>query len=111
MNRDWVSKRKLFFHSWWQRGKHFFHTEKIPISKREEFCFHTIHVEALRARRLKRNRDDRTAMKILSAIVFSGLASAVFAAEPAQTVFVNGNIYTMNERQPRAEAIAVKGDR
>ena len=50
-------------------------------------------------------------MKILSAFVFSGLVSAVVAAEPAQTVFVNGNIYTMNERQPRAEAIAVKGDR
>ena len=32
-------------------------------------------------------------------------------AETAQTVFINGNIYTMNERQPRAEAIAVKGDR
>jgi hypothetical protein len=30
---------------------HFFHTEKIPISKREEFPFHTIRVEALRARR------------------------------------------------------------
>ncbi|HEX4629602.1 MAG TPA: amidohydrolase [Chthoniobacterales bacterium] len=50
-------------------------------------------------------------MKILFALVFSGLASAVFAAEPVQTVFVNGNIYTMNERQPRAEAIGVKGDR
>ncbi|HSP45952.1 MAG TPA: amidohydrolase, partial [Chthoniobacterales bacterium] len=31
--------------------------------------------------------------------------------ENAETVFINGNIYTMNERQPRAEAIAVKGDR
>src|SRR5436305_9800772 len=50
-------------------------------------------------------------MKIFSAAVFLGLAQWTFAAEPAQTVFVNGNIYTMNERQPRAEAIAVKGDR
>jgi predicted amidohydrolase YtcJ len=35
------------------------------------------------------------------------------AAEPrtAQTVFINGNVYTMNERQPRAEAIAVKDAR
>ena len=49
-------------------------------------------------------------MKTLIAFVFSGLVSAAFAAEPAQTVFVNGNIYTMNERQPHAEAIAVKGD-
>ncbi|MFL6520601.1 MAG: amidohydrolase [Chthoniobacterales bacterium] len=50
-------------------------------------------------------------MKTLAAFVFSGLASTLFAAEPAQTVFVNGNIYTMNERQPHAEAIAVKGER
>src|SRR3954454_5182412 len=50
-------------------------------------------------------------MKTLTVFAFCALASAVFAAEPAQTVFVNGNIYTMNERQPRAEAIAVKGDR
>src|SRR2546423_3893535 len=50
-------------------------------------------------------------MKIFAALVFSGLATAAFADEPAQTVFVNGNIYTMNERQPHAEAIAVKGDR
>src|SRR3989442_4795462 len=32
-------------------------------------------------------------------------------AEPADVVFVNGNVYTVNEKQPRAEAIAVKGDR
>jgi hypothetical protein len=50
-------------------------------------------------------------MKTLLAFIFVGLAPAVFAAEPAQTVFVNGNIHTMNERQPHAEAIAVKGDR
>jgi 2-methylaconitate cis-trans-isomerase PrpF len=29
----------------------FFHTEKLPRSKREEFSFHTIRVEVLRARR------------------------------------------------------------
>jgi predicted amidohydrolase YtcJ len=29
----------------------------------------------------------------------------------ADTIFVNGNIYTGNEKQPRAEAIAAKGDR
>jgi len=31
------------------------------------------------------------------------------SAEPADTLFINGNFYTVNERQPRAEAIAVKG--
>ena len=33
------------------------------------------------------------------------------AAEDVDLVFVNGNIYTVNERQPRAEAIAVRGER
>ena len=32
-------------------------------------------------------------------------------APPADIVFKNGNIYTVNERAPHAEAIAVKGDR
>jgi predicted amidohydrolase YtcJ len=51
-------------------------------------------------------------MKIFfGALLFVGSFSFADAVEPVQTVFVNGNIYTMNERQPRAEAIAVKGDR
>jgi predicted amidohydrolase YtcJ len=32
-------------------------------------------------------------------------------AETAETVFINGNVYTVNEKQPHAEAIAVEGDR
>ena len=32
-------------------------------------------------------------------------------AEIADTVFVNGNIYTVNKKQPHAEAIALKADR
>jgi predicted amidohydrolase YtcJ len=32
-------------------------------------------------------------------------------AETADTVFLNGNIYTVNERQPKAEAVATKGGR
>src|SRR2546423_1652450 len=50
-------------------------------------------------------------MKIFGSSLFFAFCSAVLGAEPAQTVFVNGNIYTMNERQPRAEAIAVKDGR
>src|SRR5215213_527987 len=30
---------------------------------------------------------------------------------PADLVFRNGNVYTANDKAPRAEAIAVKGDR
>ncbi len=33
------------------------------------------------------------------------------AAEDVDLIFVNGNIYTVNERQPHAEAIALKKDR
>src|SRR3954464_203792 len=59
----------------------------------------------------RRNRNDRRPMKVLSSFFFFGTCALALAAGPAETVFVNGNIYTMNERQPRAEAIAVKGDR
>jgi predicted amidohydrolase YtcJ len=60
-----------------------------------------------------RRRDD-AGMKIRAAVVVLAFCTALLGAaqsETAQTVFVNGNIYTMNERQPRAEAIAVKGGR
>ena len=50
-------------------------------------------------------------MKIFSALIFFGIVPAIFAAEPVQTVFINGNIETVNESQERAEAIAVRGDR
>ena len=36
------------------------------------------------------------------------LASVQSAAEQADAVFINGNIYTVNERAPRAQAVAVK---
>jgi len=41
----------------------------------------------------------------------TGGAKPEAAPEPADAVFKNGNIYTVNERQPRAEAIAVKAGR
>jgi TonB family protein len=37
--------------------------------------------------------------------------AAYTVKEPADVVFKNGNIYTVNDKQPRAEAIAVKGDK
>jgi predicted amidohydrolase YtcJ len=39
------------------------------------------------------------------------LSSTSAKTQPADLVLQNGNIYTVNERQPRAEAVAVKGDR
>jgi predicted amidohydrolase YtcJ len=53
-------------------------------------------------------------MKTFALIVAVALLSLVPVStkvESADTVFKNGNIYTVNERQPRAEAIAVKGNR
>lgn len=54
-------------------------------------------------------------MKVSSALAsFIGVccaASGALNAEPADIVFTSGNIYTVNDRQPRAEAIAVKGGR
>lgn len=39
------------------------------------------------------------------------LALSAPPLDPADLVFNNGNIYTVNDRQPHAEAIAVRGDR
>jgi len=63
---------------------------------------------------LKLNDGDHTMARnaprfvILATIILalSGLASAT---EPADTVALNGKIYTVNEKQPWAEALAVRG--
>ncbi|MDQ6809247.1 MAG: amidohydrolase family protein, partial [Verrucomicrobiota bacterium] len=39
------------------------------------------------------------------------IAQSVMAAENADKIFTNGNVYTVNERQPHAEAVAVSGQR
>lgn len=45
----------------------------------------------------------------LALIIIACCCGLTFAkAEPADTLFINGNIYTVNDRQPRAEAVAVK---
>jgi predicted amidohydrolase YtcJ len=70
-----------------------------------------IRVEALRSTPPDQSMKITIRMKIFGILVFFGLSSAGFGAGPVQTVFVNGNIYTMSESQPHAEAIAVRGDR
>ncbi len=55
-------------------------------------------------------------MKILAvflAAIICAFALAPVSAKvaPADLVLKNGNIYTVNQRQPRAQAVAVKGDR
>jgi predicted amidohydrolase YtcJ len=46
----------------------------------------------------------------LTCLIFA-LIPAPVQNDSADLVFKNGNIYTVNERQPHVEAIAVKGDR
>src|ERR1044071_7346100 len=56
--------------------------------------------------------EQRIIMKLtalLLLIVMLGLPTAYSNAEDADMVLKNGNVYTVNERQPHAEAIAVKG--
>src|SRR5213082_799508 len=49
-------------------------------------------------------------MRAVTAILLfvSGITAG---AETVETIFINGNIYTVNDKQPFAQAIAVKGDR
>jgi predicted amidohydrolase YtcJ len=49
-------------------------------------------------------------MRVVAAILLL-IGSIASAAEMADTIFINGNIYTVNEKQPRAEAVAISGDR
>ncbi len=59
----------------------------------------------------------KTKVKILSTAFLTlfvatlGSLSANSTMVTADVVFENGNIYTVNERQPKAEAVAIKGDR
>ena len=53
-------------------------------------------------------------MKIIVVILIAAISNfAAFVAkpEPADIVFTNATVYTVNEKQPRAEAIAVKNGR
>lgn len=55
-------------------------------------------------------------MKALAALVVALVSIFHFSppaakVPPADLVFKNGNIYTVNDKQPKAEAVAVKGDR
>jgi predicted amidohydrolase YtcJ len=47
----------------------------------------------------------------LICLVGLGLPSAEAQVESADTIFRNGNVYTVNDRLPHAEAIGVKGSR
>lgn len=55
-------------------------------------------------------------MKALAALLVIIISTSNFSPasakpSPADIVFKNGNIYTVNAKQPKAEAVAIKGDR
>src|SRR5258708_19961560 len=52
----------------------------------------------------------RILFAILSLLIVS-LAPSTTKVEPADLIFINGNVYTVNDKQPHAEAVAVKMDR
>ncbi|MEY2480493.1 MAG: hypothetical protein QOI04_1420 [Verrucomicrobiota bacterium] len=51
------------------------------------------------------------AQLFLAAFISLFYAAEISAAEQVDVLFVNGNIYTVNEKQPHAEAVAVKDQR
>jgi predicted amidohydrolase YtcJ len=50
-------------------------------------------------------------LSILLSILLFNFAPTGNKFEPADLIFVNGNVYTANEKQPHAQAIAIKADR
>jgi predicted amidohydrolase YtcJ len=52
----------------------------------------------------------RSLFAVLSILLFS-FAPANPKVAPADLVFINGNVYTVNAKQPHAEAIAIRADR
>ena len=48
---------------------------------------------------------------ILLALVIMGFSASAFTAQKADTVYINGKIYTVNEAQPWAEAVAIADER
>jgi hypothetical protein len=71
-------------------------TEKRPIGK-------TDHVKTSRQRQVK--------AFLFASLILLVSNCRVRAAQDVDLILAEGNIYTVNEKQPHAEAIVVKGDR
>ena len=48
---------------------------------------------------------------VITTLLLLSFAPNATKVEPADLLFINGNIYTVNDKQAHAEALAVKGDR
>jgi hypothetical protein len=94
MNARGGGKTKFTFHCH-NVALHFSDTEKWPMRKDD-------HVKTSPNRQVK-------AFTIL--LLFCALTLAARGAEDADLLLTNGNIYTVSEKEPHAEAVAVRKDR
>src|SRR6266404_4035576 len=78
----------------------------IPPIQKSGGLAKTDHVKSSPQRQVKARISFGCALALFCASV-----SQMSAAEDADLIFVNGNVYTVNDKQPHAEAIAVKKDR
>src|ERR1700737_3864123 len=78
------------------------HTENQALGKND-------HVKSLSKRQVKA-RPSYIFFRSLLVLLFC-FVQEMNGADGVDLIFLNGNIYTVNERQPHAEAIAVKKDR
>ena len=53
----------------------------------------------------------KTLFTVLAVFLFASAPARVQPSQTAELIFTNGNVYTVNAKQPHAQAIAVKGDR
>jgi predicted amidohydrolase YtcJ len=90
---------RLNFMSIQNQGASLSDTEKWRVGK-------TDHVKSSLNRQVKARISLVCVLSLLC-----GDISSMSAAQEADLLFADGNVYTVNERQPHAEAIAVKGDR
>ena len=50
-------------------------------------------------------------LSVLAVFLFASTPTSLQPSQTADLIFTNGNVYTVNDKQPHAQAIAVKGDR
>lgn len=50
-------------------------------------------------------------LSVLAVFLFASAPASIQPSQTADLIFTNGNVYTVTEKRPHAQAIAVKGDR
>jgi predicted amidohydrolase YtcJ len=53
----------------------------------------------------------KTLLSVLAVFLFASMPASIQPSQTADLIFTNGNVYTVTDKQPHAQAIAVKGDR